>query len=159
VIVEDNVVGFPAVLASGRPWVRIVSCNPLELKDPALPPVFSGYPSMDTSGWDEFRRRYRELHEPLRQELSAFCVERGAPPLPDGEFIHESPHLGLYLYPEAADYSRSRPLGPAMTGAAASSVMTTPPHGPARPRATPPGRVRAAGTGPARCRPGTAPAR
>ena len=44
VIVQDNVVGFPAVLASGRPWVRIVSCNPLELKDPALPPVFSGYP-------------------------------------------------------------------------------------------------------------------
>ena len=45
VIVQDNVVGFPAVLASGRPWVRIVSCNPLELKDPALPPVFSGYPT------------------------------------------------------------------------------------------------------------------
>ena len=29
---------------SGRPWARIVSCNPLELKDPGLPPVFSGYP-------------------------------------------------------------------------------------------------------------------
>src|SRR5204863_8814155 len=43
VIVEDNVVGFPAVLASGKPWVRIVSCNPLELQDPALPPAFSGY--------------------------------------------------------------------------------------------------------------------
>src|SRR5919204_459169 len=112
VIVEDNVVAFPAVSASGRPWVRIVSCNPLELKDPALPPVFSGYPSADTSGWDEFRRRYRELHEPLQQEFSAFCVERGATPLPGGEFIHESPHLGLYLYPEAADYARSRPLGP-----------------------------------------------
>jgi UDP:flavonoid glycosyltransferase YjiC (YdhE family) len=38
VIVEDNVVAFPAVPACGRPWVRIVSCNPLELKDPALPP-------------------------------------------------------------------------------------------------------------------------
>jgi hypothetical protein len=48
VIVEDNVVGFPAVVASGRPWARIVSCNPLELKDPGLPPVFSGYPSTDT---------------------------------------------------------------------------------------------------------------
>ena len=47
VIVEDNVVGFPAVPASGRPWVRIVSCNPLELKDPALPPTFSGYPTGD----------------------------------------------------------------------------------------------------------------
>src|SRR5947209_14176324 len=35
VIVEDNVVGFPAVVTAGRPWVRIVSCNPAELKDEA----------------------------------------------------------------------------------------------------------------------------
>jgi UDP:flavonoid glycosyltransferase YjiC (YdhE family) len=28
VIVEDNVLTFPAILASGRPWVRVVSCNP-----------------------------------------------------------------------------------------------------------------------------------
>src|SRR6185437_7408016 len=31
VIVEDNVCSFAAIPASGRPWVRIVSCNPLEL--------------------------------------------------------------------------------------------------------------------------------
>jgi len=113
VIVEDNVVGFPAVLASGVPWVRIVSCNPLELKDPALPPTFSGYPSDDPTGWDEFRARYRELHGPLQGEFSEFCVERGAPPLPDGEFIHESPFLNLYLYPADTDYERSRRLGAA----------------------------------------------
>ena len=112
VIVEDNVVGFPAVLASGIPWVRIVSCNPLELKDPALPPTFSGYPSDDPTRWDEFGARYRELHEPLQGEFSEFCVERGAPPLPDGEFIHESPFLNLYLYPADTDYERSRRLGP-----------------------------------------------
>jgi len=111
VIVQDNVVGFPAVLASGRPWVRIVSCNPLELKDPALPPVFSGYPTHDSSGWDRFRERYRELHEPLQREFSAFCEERGAPPLPQLEFVHTSPYLNLYLYPAEADYDRSRPLG------------------------------------------------
>jgi MGT family glycosyltransferase len=110
VIVEDNVVAFPAVPATGVPWVRIVSCNPLELKDPALPPPFSGYPTGDRSGWDEFRARYRELHEPLRREFSEFCVERDAPPLPDGDFIHESPWLNLYLYPQEADYERSRPL-------------------------------------------------
>src|SRR5213076_3634944 len=44
-VVEDNVVSFPALLASGRPWVRITSCNPAELKDPAVPPTFSGYPT------------------------------------------------------------------------------------------------------------------
>ena len=50
VIIEDNVVGFPAIAASGRPWVRIASCNPLELKDPDLPPTFSGYAIDDRSG-------------------------------------------------------------------------------------------------------------
>ena len=33
VIVEDNVVSFPAVMAAGRPWVRLLSCNPAEVKD------------------------------------------------------------------------------------------------------------------------------
>jgi MGT family glycosyltransferase len=112
VIVEDNVVAFPAVPASGRPWVRIVSCNPLELKDAELPPPFSGYPTRDRSGWEEFRARYRELHEPLQGEFSAFCEERGAPPLPAFEFIHESPFLNLYLYPAELDYPRVRPLAP-----------------------------------------------
>ncbi len=112
VIVEDNVVGFPAVLAAGVPWVRIVSCNPLELKDPALPPTFSGFPTGDRSGWKEFRLRYLELHVPLQRGFSEFCVAHGAPPLPDGEFIHESPFLNLSLYPADTDYARSRPLGP-----------------------------------------------
>jgi MGT family glycosyltransferase len=111
-IVEDNVVAFPAVPASGRPWVRIVSCNPLELRDAMLPPVFSGLSSRDRSGWETFRRRYDELHAPLQPEFSAFCEERGAPPLPDGDFIHESPFLNLYLYPNEADYERSAPLAP-----------------------------------------------
>ena len=112
VIVEDNVVAFPAVVASGRPWVRIVSCNPLELPDPHLPPAYSGYSTADRSGWDEFRARYRDATAALQAEFSAFCAERGAPPLPQGQFIHESPHLDLYLYPAELDYSRTRPLAP-----------------------------------------------
>ena len=59
VIVEDNVVGFPAIPASGRPWVRIVSCNPLEVKDPELPPAFSGLPLDDRSGWERVPGRVR----------------------------------------------------------------------------------------------------
>jgi MGT family glycosyltransferase len=112
VIVQDNVVAFPAVASAEAPWVRIVSCNPLELKDPALPPTFSGYPTGDRSRWDEFRQRYRELHETLHGEFSEFCQEHGALALPEGEFVHESPALNLYLYPAEADYPRSRPLGP-----------------------------------------------
>jgi UDP:flavonoid glycosyltransferase YjiC (YdhE family) len=112
VIVEDNVVGFPAVLTAGTPWARIVSCNPLEMKDPDLPPTFSGYPTEDPDGWNPFRRRYQEVHEDLLESFSDFCMNVGAPRLPEGEFIWESPYLNLYLYPEEADYSRRRPPAP-----------------------------------------------
>src|SRR5262245_12127768 len=108
-IVEDNVVCFPAIHASGRPWARIVSCNPLEVKDPALPPVFSGYAAASRDGWDEFRAEYERTLSELHGSFSAFCAERGAPPLPDGELIHESRYLNLTLYPAEVDYERSRP--------------------------------------------------
>jgi MGT family glycosyltransferase len=111
-IVEDNVCAFPAIPASGRPWVRIVSCNPLELRDPALPPPYSGLPAGDPSAWDAFRAEYRRVTADLHRDFSAFCEERGAPPLPDGDLIHTSPQLNLYLYPAEADYPRSRPLDP-----------------------------------------------
>lgn len=116
VIVEDNVVAFPALPASGRPWVRIASCNPAELLDPAVAPLFSGYPDADRSGWDAFRAEYRRTHGEMWADFDAFCRERGAPGLPDGpegpRFIHESPYLNLYLYPAEVDYPRALPLGP-----------------------------------------------
>ena len=112
VIVEDNVVAFPAILDAGRPWVRIVSCNPLELKDEALPPVFSGYPTADPLGWADFREQYKRTISELHAEFSQFCSERGAPPLRGSEFIHESEWLDLYVFPAALDYPRSRPHGP-----------------------------------------------
>jgi MGT family glycosyltransferase len=111
VVVEDNVVGFPALPASGRPWARIVSCNPAELKDPDVPPTFSGYSGRDRSGWDEFCAEYDRTHRPLWNDFDAFMRESGAPGLPDLEFIHESPWLNLFLYPAEVDYARARPLG------------------------------------------------
>ncbi len=112
VVVEDNVVGFPALPASGRPWVRIVSCNPCELKDPDLPPAFSGYPTGNREGWDAFRLEYERTHRALWRDFDAFVQDSGAPPLPDLEFVHESPWLNLYVYPPEADYERGRPLAP-----------------------------------------------
>ena len=91
VIVEDNVVGFPALVSSGRPWVRVVSCNPCELKDPQVPPVFSGYSTSDRSDWEGFRAEYERTHRALWQDFDAFVRESGAPGLPELEFIHESP--------------------------------------------------------------------
>jgi MGT family glycosyltransferase len=110
VIVEDNVNAFPALLTHGAPWVRIVSCNPLEMKDPDLPPTFSGYALDDPSAWDGFRAEYERTHRATWERYDAFITDNGAPPLPDLEFIHESDHLNLSLYPEVADYPRSRPL-------------------------------------------------
>jgi MGT family glycosyltransferase len=110
VIVEDNVVSFAALPASGRPWVRIVSCNPAELKDPAVPPTFSGYAVGDRTGWDEYRAEYRRALGDVHASFSEFCRERGAPALPDLEMVHESPSLNLYLYPAEVDYAREHSL-------------------------------------------------
>jgi MGT family glycosyltransferase len=110
VIVEDNVVSFPALPASGRPWVRIVSCNPAEVKDPDVPPTFSGYPAADKRGWDEFRAEYARTHADMHADFDAFCRDRGAPPLRGLEFMHTSPYLNLYLYPDDVDYARAQPL-------------------------------------------------
>jgi UDP:flavonoid glycosyltransferase YjiC (YdhE family) len=115
-IVEDNVVAFPALPASGRPWVRIVSCNPAELKDPLVPPFSSGYPAGDRTHWRTFLDEVERTHRPMWEDFDAFVQGRGAPPLSWGEmgpeFIHESPWLNLFLYPQGADYERARPLAP-----------------------------------------------
>jgi MGT family glycosyltransferase len=111
VIVEDNVVGFPALPACGRPWARIVSCNPTEIRDPNVPPPFSGYPADDRSQWRAYWTAYRDAHAELHADFDAFCRERGAPPLPELEFMFESPWLNLYLYPDELDYPRTQPLG------------------------------------------------
>jgi len=111
VIVEDNVVGFPALVTAGVPFVRIVSCNPLEISDPQIPPAFSGYPAADPAGWQAFRDEYARVHRPLWAEFNEWVIEQGAPPLPDLEFIHKGA-VNLYVYPELADYRRARPLAP-----------------------------------------------
>jgi MGT family glycosyltransferase len=110
VIVEDNVVSFPALPASGRPWVRIMSCNPAELKDADLPPTFSGYPTDDQSGWPAYWDEYRRALADLHADFDEFCRERGAPPLPELELMHSSPHLNLAIYPDEVDYPRAQPL-------------------------------------------------
>jgi len=112
VIVQDNVVAFPAVAASGRPWVRSASCNPTELRDPLVPPTFSGYPVADRAGWEEFDAEYRRIHEDLWRGFDDFCRTRGAGPLDELEFMNTSPWLNLYLFPGPLDYRRQRPLDP-----------------------------------------------
>ncbi|HET9666116.1 MAG TPA: nucleotide disphospho-sugar-binding domain-containing protein [Desertimonas sp.] len=112
VIIEDNVNCFPALLTAGVPFVRMMSCNPLEMRGPDVPPVFSGYPSDDPSGWQEFRTEYERTHRDLWADYDEWVQSVGAPPLPDLDFIHVSEHLNLYLYPTELDYTAHRPLAP-----------------------------------------------
>ena len=116
VIVEDNVVAFPAISASGRPWVRIVSCNPMEMKDPLIAPFSSGYPVADRAEWPAFLEEVGRTHGDMWADFDAFCRAHGESGLTYGElgpeFIAESPYLNLYSYPAEADYDRANALGP-----------------------------------------------
>ena len=111
VLVEDNVVGFPALTTAGVPFVRIVSGNPLELRSDDVPPAFSGYPAGDATDWPAFRAEYERDHRELWAAFNAWSVDQGAAPLPDLEFIPTG-DLNLYVYPGELDYPRERPLGP-----------------------------------------------
>jgi MGT family glycosyltransferase len=110
VVVEDNVVCFPALLTFGVPFVRILSCNPLEMRGPDVPPPYSGLAGDDRAGWEQFRSEYERTHRSIWASFNAWVQDQGAPALPDLEFIHTSDDLNLYLYPEVIDYTDRRPL-------------------------------------------------
>ena len=110
VIVEDNVLCFPALMTGGAPFVRIVSCNPLEVKGADVAPPFSGLPASDRSEWGSFRTEYDRSHRAMWEAFNAWVMEHGAPALPDLEFIHASKEANLYVFPQEADYTDARPL-------------------------------------------------
>ena len=115
VIVEDNVVSFPALQTAGKPFVRIVSCNPLEIRggnpgNAEIPPPYSGLALDDRTEWQAFREEYDRTHRPIWEDFDAWCRDQGTGPLPELEFEHTSPDLNLYVYPEVADYVDRRPL-------------------------------------------------
>lgn len=110
VIVEDNVVIFPALTTSGAPFVRIVSCNPLEVKGADIAPTFSGLAADDDSEWESFRTEYERTHRSMWTDFNDFVVSCGADPLPDLDFMPVSQHANLYVFPQEADYVDRRPL-------------------------------------------------
>ncbi|MBO0846459.1 MAG: glycosyl transferase [Nocardioides sp.] len=110
VIVEDNVVSFPALMTSDAAFVRIVSCNPLEIRGDDIPPVFSGYPADDRTEWAAFLEEFDRTHDETWKTFDAWCREQGTPPLPRRDFMHTSPHANIYVYPLELDYTDLRPL-------------------------------------------------
>src|SRR6185436_15907756 len=89
-----------------------VSCNPLEVKDQRIPPVFSGYASDGREGWGEFWSEYDLVLGPMAAAFSEALMARGTEPLAGRDFIWESPFLNLFVYPDEVDYPRTAPLAP-----------------------------------------------
>jgi hypothetical protein len=114
----DNVILFPAAVQAGCPWVRIVSCNEAEIRDPAVPPYLSGLPAGDRSEWAAFEAEERRLLAPLSERFNAFLQDRGLPPYPVATFFEPSPYLNLLLYPRPLAYARE----PARARARVSAV-------------------------------------
>ena len=110
VVVEDNVVLFPALVTSGAPFVRIVSCSPLEVPGPGVPPPFSGLPSDDPSTWQAYRAEFDRTHRAMWADFDAWVRAQGAEPLPELEFMPRDNAANLYVYPTEADYLDARPL-------------------------------------------------
>ncbi|KMO73528.1 glycosyltransferase [Mycolicibacterium obuense] len=115
VIVEDNVVLFPALATAGVPFVRVVSCSPLEVPGPDVPPPFSGLPSGDPAQWRSYREEFERTLRPMWADFDAWVREQGAAGLPDLEFMPRDNAANLYVYPAEADYVDLRPLGDTWT--------------------------------------------
>ncbi|MFW0153480.1 glycosyltransferase [Mycobacterium sp. smrl_JER01] len=110
VLVEDNVVLFPALATAGKPFVRFISCSPLEVPGPDIPPPFSGLPSDDRSQWGAYTAEFDRVLRPMWKEFDAWVREQGAEPLPDLEFMPRDNAATIYIYPAEADYTDLRPL-------------------------------------------------
>jgi MGT family glycosyltransferase len=124
VVVSDNVTGYAAVELAGAPWVRMISANPLEIRDPDLPPPLSGYPLDDPTEWGAFRDEFLRVHGDLLSEHNDFRRGHGVAACEVSEFNVHSPWLNLYLYPEVVDYPR-RDLLPPTFHRLDSSVRTS----------------------------------
>lgn len=110
VIVQDNVSAFPALRSAGRPFVRLVSCQPLEMNGPMVPPALSGLPARDSAQWQAWRDEYVRVCRGVWNDYNTFSRDSGAPALADLEFMYEGDE-NIYIYPEVADYIDQRPLG------------------------------------------------
>jgi len=111
VIVEDNVLCFPATITAGVPFVRVVSCNPLEILGENIAPPFSGLAENDPASWISYNKAYEKTQRAMWEKFNTWVVSQGAPALPDLDFIHTSKELNMYVYPTELDYTDKRPLG------------------------------------------------
>ena len=109
----DNVVLFPAIKRTGRPWVRIISCSENEVPDPDIPPHLSGCHETDKACFRAFEDAFLRQVAPTHARFNAFLQKVGEQPYPLGEFFETSPWMNLLLYPQPLQFKRRTPLNPA----------------------------------------------
>ena len=111
-VVNDNVIVYPATQNAGCPWVRVISCSENEISDPLVPPHLSGCAVGDKVCAAAFKAEFSTHIKPLHDEFKAFLRECGyeTPEFPD--FVQTSPYLNLLLYPKPLQFERENPLDP-----------------------------------------------
>lgn len=109
-ILLDNVIMFPAILRSGRPWARVVSCAETEIPDPLVPPYLSGLGPDDAEGRARWEKAAAASLRSPHNRYNAFRKARGLRPLAQGQFLENSDRLNLLLAPSAVRYPRAEPL-------------------------------------------------
>lgn len=113
-ICVDNVILFPAIKRHAKehriPWVRIISCSENEIEDPDIPPHLSGAGAGDRKAHAAYRRRFRQVIQPIHDEFNAFLKSVGERRYPLGQFFEASPHMNLLLYPSAVRFKRRHRL-------------------------------------------------
>jgi UDP:flavonoid glycosyltransferase YjiC (YdhE family) len=112
VICVDNVILFPAIKQSGKPWVRIISCSENEIEDKNIPPHLSGMSVHDHAGHKAFRDKFNAVIKPIHDDFNEFLTANGEAAYPLGQFFEASPYLNLLLYPEPVKFDRAEPLDP-----------------------------------------------
>jgi MGT family glycosyltransferase len=113
IVCVDNVILFPAIKRTGRPWIRIISCSENEIPDPDIPPHLSGCSDGDHACHAAFEKAFQAAIAPTHARFSKFLKEVGEEPYPQGEFFEASPWMNLLLYPEPLQFKRRTPLDPA----------------------------------------------
>jgi UDP:flavonoid glycosyltransferase YjiC (YdhE family) len=111
VILQDHVLPCPAVIKSGIPWVRLMSCNPLYLDVDALPAATCATRNDATSMQMQVERAKRDqLLEPINEMINRWLTKNDLPTIDFYSHFY-SPDLNFYLYPKELDYfSAQTPL-------------------------------------------------
>ncbi|MEX2202383.1 MAG: glycosyltransferase [Dongiaceae bacterium] len=112
IVCVDNVILFPAIKTTGKPWMRIVSCSENEIHDPDIPPHLSGCSEGDRECYEAYNREFLAAVKPCHDRFNDFLRSVDHPPYELGEFFEASPWMNLLLYPSHLRFNRRYPLDP-----------------------------------------------